>query len=154
MYTLTQPHLIASILQDLHLTQHNTKSRPVPALMTHLLISDDEGAPFDHSFDYRSMIGKLNYLEKSTRPEIAYTVHQCACFCANPKKSHGEAVKLIGRYLLGTANKGLILRPNDTSFDCYVDASHTGEWHQTNAENDPTTARLRTGYALMYGIAL
>ena len=109
MYTLTQPHLIASILQDLHLTQGNTKSRPVPALMTHLLTSDDKGASFDNSFDYRSMIGKLNYLEKSTRPEIAYAVHQCAHFCANPKKSHGEVVKLIGHYLLGTASKGLIL---------------------------------------------
>jgi len=84
MYTLTQLHLIASILKDLHLNQGNTKSRPVPALTTHLLTSDDEGASFDNSFDYCSMIGKLNYLEKSTRPEIAYTVHQCARFCANP----------------------------------------------------------------------
>ena len=109
MYTLTQPHLIASILQDLHLTQGNTKSRPVPALTTLLLTSDYEGASFDNSFDYQSIIGKLNYLEKSTKLEIAYTVHQCAHFCANPKKSHGEAVKVIGRYLLGTANKGLIL---------------------------------------------
>ena len=77
-------------------------------------------------------------------------MHQCAHFCANPKKSHGEVVKLIGHYLLGTANKGLILQPNDTSFDCYVDASHAGEWHQLNAENDPTTARSQMGYALMY----
>ena len=60
MYTLTQLHLIASILQDLHLTQCNLKSRPVPALMTRLLTSDDEGASFDSSFDYRSVIGKLN----------------------------------------------------------------------------------------------
>jgi len=109
MYTLTQPHLIASILQDLHLNQCNTKSKPVPALTTHLLTSDDGEVAFDNSFNYRSVIGKLNYLEKSTTPEIAYAVHQCARFCANPKKSHGEAVKVIGRYLLGTANKGLIL---------------------------------------------
>ena len=26
---------------------------------------------------YRSVIGKLNYLEKSTRPDLAYAVHQC-----------------------------------------------------------------------------
>ena len=91
-------------------------------------MADEDGPPFDNSFDYRSVIGKLNFLEKSTRPEIAYAVHQCARFCTTPKKSHGDAIQLIGRYLHGTATKGLILMPNNTSFDCYVDASHAGTY--------------------------
>ena len=138
--TLTQPHLIASILRDLNLDQVNTKARPIPALTSHLLTADEDGDPFDESFDYRSMISKLNFLEKSTHPEIAYSVHQCAHFCVAPKKSHGNAVKLIGRYLHGTATHGLILQLQNTSFDCYVDASHAGEWNHINAEDDPTTA--------------
>ena len=32
----------------------------------------------DQQFHYRSVIGKLNYLENITQPDIAYAVHQCA----------------------------------------------------------------------------
>ncbi len=35
------------------------------------------------------MIGKLNYLEKGTRSDISYIVHQCARFTDDPKESHG-----------------------------------------------------------------
>ena len=73
---------------------------------------------------------------------------------ANPKKSHGQAIKRIARYLLCTKDKGLILRPNATkSMDCYVDASFAGEWIKANADQaitDPNTARLRTGFVIMY----
>ncbi|MFN9981526.1 MAG: hypothetical protein ACK53Y_16495, partial [bacterium] len=39
-------------------------------------------------FDYRQVIGKLLYLEKSTRPDISCAVHQCARHCAKPKVQH------------------------------------------------------------------
>ena len=131
---LTQPHLIQSILCDLKLVRNHPKSTPIPSLTSRILTQDSEGADFDKHFDYRSVIGKLSYLEKSTRPEIAYAVHQCTRFCATPKKSHGEAVKRIGRYLLGTTDKGLILAPASASFECWADASHAGEWTKTNAD--------------------
>jgi len=116
---------------------------------------DATGTPFNNrTFHYRSIIGKLNILEKSTRPDIAYAVHQCARFVENPTELHAEAIKRIGRYLLGTATKGLILRPtkDNTSFDCWVDASHAGEWrkHGKEAVNDSTTAKSRSGYVLLY----
>ncbi len=148
--TLTQPHLIDSILQDLKLHTPSTTPRSTPALSSVLLHKDDKGTPFDHSFHYRGVIGKLNFLEKSTRLELAYAVHQCARFCTDPKRSHAEAVKRIGRYLLATKEKGIILHPTDTSFDCWVDASHAGEWNRDNAIDDPSTARSRTGYVIMF----
>ena len=147
---LTQPHLIQSILHDLHLHPDKSKATPVPSLTTKLLTPDVDGIPFDNHFDYRAVIGKLNYLEKSTRPEIAYAVHQCARFSSSPKQSHGEAVKRIGRYLLGTMDKGLIMKPTDESFDCWVDASHAGEWNREYAEEDATTAKSRSGYVITY----
>jgi hypothetical protein len=54
-----------------------------------------EGDDFDEHWAYRSVIGKLNFLEKSTRPDISYAVHQCARFASHPKKSHGDAVRNI-----------------------------------------------------------
>ena len=64
-------------------------------------------------FHFRSVIGKLNFLEKSTQPDISISVHQCARFSEQPKHSHAEAVKRIGRYLLATRDGGLIIRPNE-----------------------------------------
>ena len=90
-------------------------------------------------------------MEKSTRLDISYATHQCARFCSDPKESHAQAVKRIGRYLSGTKDKGLILNPNNHSFDCYVDADFCGNWDRLNADVDPSTAKSRTGFVLMYG---
>ena len=96
-------------------------------------------------------MGKLNFLEKSTRPDITYAVHQCSRFMANPRQSHGEAVKNIGRYLLGTQDKGLIIHPNGQEmFECYVDADFTGNWDRSIAAEDPDTARSRYGFVVKY----
>jgi hypothetical protein len=57
---------------------------------------------------------------------------------------------MIGRYLLGTADKGIICTPTDASFDCFCDADFCGLWDKEIAESDPTTARSRSGYIIMY----
>jgi hypothetical protein len=147
---LMQPQLIQSILEDLGLQASNVKGRSTLALKTVLIHKDEGGKPHDNSFHYRSVIGKLNFLEKSTRPEIVYAVHQCARFCSAPKQSHAEAVKRIRRYLQSTQDKGLIINPSGNTFTCYVDASHAGDWKQEAAIDDPTTARSRTGYVISY----
>jgi histone deacetylase 1/2 len=147
---MTQPHLIQSILEDLNLTQAGATSRPIPALSTKLLGKDLHEPEFDNSFNYRRVIGKLLYLEKSSRPELAYAVHQCARFSNNPRRTHGEAVKRIGRYLLATADKGMQMKPNGSSFECWVDASHAAEWNKQTAIDDPATAKSRMGYVLFY----
>ncbi len=95
----SQPKLTESILKDLGLVDVKTKNQPTtrntPSLTT-VVLRNHEGEP-DHdeskSFNYRQVIGKLLYLEKSTRPEIACAVHQCARFCAKPKTKHAEALK-------------------------------------------------------------
>jgi hypothetical protein len=75
-------------------------------------LTDHRESP-DHNpkvFEYRHVIGKLLYLEKSTRPDISCAVHQCARHPTNPKIQHTAAVKRIGRYLFGKKNKGLIMK--------------------------------------------
>jgi hypothetical protein len=148
---LTQPQLIASILADLHL-QSNSNSRPTPALSTSILHKDETGQPMNPApFHYRSVIGKLNFLEKSTRPDISYAVHQCARFTENPKESHVKAVRHIGRYLQGTQHQGLILKPDATkSFECWADADFTGNWRSDAAHNDSTTSKSRSGWIITY----
>ena len=107
---LTQPQLIDSILQDLHL-QNGSNPKSTPALTSKVLHKDADGTDMTPEFHYRSVLGKFNFLEKSTRPDISVSVHQCARFTDHPKRSHAEAVKRIGRYLLGTRDKGLVINP-------------------------------------------
>jgi histone deacetylase 1/2 len=149
--SFTQPQLIASIISDCGLDKPNAKPRKTPALSSRILRRDEDGEPWlDQKWKYRSVIGKLNFLEKSTRPDIAYAVHQCARFTANPKLSHAEAVKNIVRYLKGTSNLGILLNPREQSLECYADASFGGEWNRATAGSDPSTAKSRTGYLITY----
>ena len=87
--TLNQPQLIDSILKDMKF-QNNMKEKDTPALSSVILQKDTQGKPFNNDFHYRRVIGKLNFLEKSTRPDISYAVHQSARFCEHLKQSHGD----------------------------------------------------------------
>jgi hypothetical protein len=148
--SLTQPHLIDSIIADLGF-KDNTKGKDTPAPSTASIDRDLNGKEHSESWEYRSVIGKLNFLEKSTRPDIAFAVHQCARYSSNPKESHSAAVRYIVRYLMTTRDKGLVLRPNGHSFVCYVDADFQGGWDIKTAAEDSTTAKSRTAYIVMYG---
>jgi Reverse transcriptase (RNA-dependent DNA polymerase) len=110
----TQPHLIDSILEDLKLMENGCrpKTTDTPCKHDSKMHKDEGGKEFDYSWEYRSVIGKLNYLEKSIRGDLAFSVHQCARYMSSPMRSHGEAVKRIGRYLLWTKEKGFIIRPD------------------------------------------
>ena len=148
---LTQKRLIQSILEDLGLTASNVKCVSTPMVSSKLLSRHPNSPSFDGSFNYRRVIGKLLFLEKSTRADLTYAVHQCARFSHDPKEEHGQAVKRIGRYLKGTADKGLIMKPdNSKSLDLHVDADFSGNWDKEIAASDPATAQSRHGYVLSY----
>jgi len=146
---LAQPQLINSILKDLNYAE-NTKSKPTPAPSSVILQRDLDGAAFDEHWDYRSVIGKLNFLEKSTWPDIAYAVHQCARFAANPRKSHAHAIQHICRYLSGTRDKGIILDPKEEDFSVFVDSDFCGTWNRATAGSDAMTAKSRSGHVITY----
>lgn len=148
---LTQPHLIQQILEDLRLDKDDASAKVVPATLSKILRSHLESEDFDGSFDYRSIIGKSNYLQKGSRSDIAYITHQCARFTTNPKKEHKNAVRWLGRYLKQTADKGTILIPSRLKgLEVYVDADFSGNWYKEDLlERD--SARSRHGYFIIYG---
>ena len=148
---MTQPHLIDQILEDLRLNGDEVRPRSTPAASSKLLTRHRDSEAFDNSFNYRSVIGKLNYLEKATRSDISYAVHQCARFVSDPKREHGDAVRWLGRYLKGTRRMGTILKPLEgKDLEVFVDASFCGDWDPKEAAIDRDTARSRHGYVIMY----
>jgi hypothetical protein len=74
---LSQPHLIKQILDDLGFNERTT-TKATPASSSVKLNRDVHRDPFDEEWHYCSIIGKMNFLEKSTRLELAYSVHHIA----------------------------------------------------------------------------
>ena len=76
-------------------------------------------------YPYRALIGALNYIACSTRPDIAYIVNQLARFSNAPTVAHWEVAINVLRYLSGTRTWGILLgHVADAPAVAYVDSSH------------------------------
>jgi hypothetical protein len=146
---MTQPQLIQLVLKELNFND-DTKEVVTPALSSTIL--KDGAGKEKHAADwsYRRIIGKLNFIASSCRPELSCAVHQAARFSQDPRVNHTEAVKRIARYLKGTVNKGIIFRPTNHNFKVYADADFGGLWDKDTAEESPVTAKSRIGYVITY----
>jgi hypothetical protein len=149
-FNLSQPHLINDVIKELRLDGKNVAIKKTTGASSKTLCRHLDSPPFDDHFNYRRVIGQMNYLEKCSRLDISCAVHQGARFVSNPRLEHGKALKWLGRYLVGSKDKGMIYSPGNQSFDVYVDASFTGDWDPTVADWDSDTARSRTGYVILY----
>jgi hypothetical protein len=145
---LSQPGLKASIIDVMGLQDANVAKTPI---ISPLFKHENDSPSFDHSFNYRSALGMLQYVGNNTHPECAYAINSCARYCINPRQVHGTALKRIGRYLKGVMDDGLIINPQGPfALDCHVDADFAGNYHKDDA-SDPTSVRSRTGYVITFG---
>ena len=80
---------------------------------------------------------------------IAYADHQCACFCSNPKKFHGDIILHRTKYLRQTRNKGLNIVPDvRLGLDIFAGADVAICWVQAKADTDINTAKSLTGFVI------
>ena len=147
-FEIKQPYLIDRILKLLEL---DDKVQPKPTPVSKPLLHKDKDAdPRVRKWNYGTAVGMLNYLQASTRLEISMAVHQCARFCVDPKITHERAVMRIGKYLLGTRDRGLRFTPDPSrGVECFVDADFAGSWDKADAMN-PENVLSRTGYVIYY----
>ena len=71
---MTQPQLINQIIADADL-KSNCHLPPTPAVSSRMLRREESDPAYKGKFHYRSIVGKLNYLEKSSRPDITFAMH-------------------------------------------------------------------------------
>eukprot|EP00956_Cyclotella_meneghiniana_P032322 scaffold88264_cov32-Cyclotella_meneghiniana.AAC.1 len=140
---MKQTGLIDRVLEALGLDTKYATNKWTPA-EGKPLTKDENGKPPQGSFSYSSVVGMLLYLAGHTRPDIAYAVNCCARYMFNPRLSHEQALKRIGRYLKATRDKGLILNPSGKlKVDAYPDADFAGLYgYESNS--DPACAKSRT----------
>jgi hypothetical protein len=145
---LTQKHLIQRFLELIGVDD-KYNPRPTPAVKP-VLSKDTQGDPRKHDWNYRQAVGMLTYLQSTSRPDISMAVHQCARFCIDPKLSHERAIYRIGKYLQGTKDKGIMLKPDyNKGLECFVDADFAGGWNKNEADGADSVLS-RTGYVIMY----
>jgi Reverse transcriptase (RNA-dependent DNA polymerase) len=136
---LHQHQYTVDILERAGMSDCKPCSTPVD---TQAKLSDDDGALVSDGTEYRSLVGALQYLV-FTRPDIAYAVQQVCLHMHAPRQPHLTAVKRILRYLRGTLDHGLLLRPSTASeLVVYTDADWAG---------CPDTRRSTSGYAVFLG---
>ena len=111
---MTQTVLIERIHKGTYMEDCNLKHTPAEK---NPLCKDEKGLPCCENWDYRSIVGMVLYLSGSTRPDIAYDVHQCARFSHAPKHRHEIGVKHSARYLKGNKMKGILMK-SDTNNLC------------------------------------
>ncbi|KAF2302567.1 hypothetical protein GH714_037799 [Hevea brasiliensis] len=88
------------------------------------------------------MLTSLLYL-LFTRPEISFIVNRLAQYMHRPTEEHWQAVKRVLRYLQGTAEYGLLLRPSSVyEISAYSDSDWAG-----SIEDRKST----TGFAIYLG---
>jgi hypothetical protein len=76
------------------------------------------------------LLGELQFIANSTRPDISYAVNKLAAYTANLSLQHYGALKQILRYLAGTKTLGITYRKaqddtgDDNLFHGYADAAY------------------------------
>jgi hypothetical protein len=94
-------------------------------------------------YPYLSAIGTLMYLANNTRLDIAFAVNLLARHSASPTKRHWTGIKIVLRYLHGTADLSLFYgRNQDPSLVGYIDVGYL---------SDPHNGRSQTGFAFLNG---
>ena len=147
---MRQEGLAKRIVEALFLDDKSSSSVRTPA--TAYLPIDEEGEPAQGLYNYASVVGMLNYLQGHSRIDISFAVSQVARYVHSPRRSHELALERIGRYLKGTLDQGLILRPTSLedrhfTIDVYVDAAFACGWGTEQGTN-PESVKSRTGYII------
>jgi hypothetical protein len=139
---LHQRQYAIDILERAGMSDCKPCSTPVD---TQAKLSEDDGPPVADATSYRSLTGALQYLTFS-RPDITYAIQQVCLHMHTPREPHFTALKRILRYLCGSLDHGLLLRPSQTlELVVYTDADWAG---------CPDTRRSTSGYAVFLGANL
>ena len=118
--TMRKPAIIDKILNRLGVCDES-KLYDTPENV--ILTRDEDGNGRKQEWHYCSVIGQMNYLALTTRPDIIFDVHQCAKYIIDTKQPYEEADKRIGRYLNKAKYKGLFFIPDGSNgIECYAGA--------------------------------
>ena len=145
---MTQTGLVGRIVDALELIDYNAKDTPAA---NNTSPKDEDVEDYNDNFNYISVLGMMLYLQGHSRPDIPFAINQCAIYAFRPKRSHRRAMKLIGRYLKGTLNKGIVMKLRGFMLiDFYVDSNFVRLWYYEES-SDPKIVKSCSGFLFTLG---
>ena len=136
---LTQRKFTREMLTESGLDVSKQAKTPFPL---HLKLHSDEGDFYSDPAQYRSLVGKLNFLTH-TRPDLSFAVQALSQFMHAPRQSHFLALHHVLRYLASTIGQGIPLHATEQlTLQGYSDS----DWASC-----PNTRRSITGYVILLG---
>jgi hypothetical protein len=127
---------------------HMEHSNPAPTPAEAKKLSSDECPQTEQqrkemiNIPYRSIVGSLQYITLSTRPDISFAVNQLSRYIENPGHSHWTAGKRVLRYLKGTTNTGLLYKDYDQNGNTKIEIFCDADWGGDTADRKSTTGLL------------
>jgi hypothetical protein len=124
--TISQKIYIKSILECEGLSRMNSIGTLLNSNIK--LEPNPDGNEGNQSNSFTRLLGELQFLANSTRPDITFTMNRLALYTTNPSLQHVTALKWILRYLAGTKDLGITYskattNTNDNSFFGFADAT-------------------------------
>ncbi|TPX33278.1 DNA-directed DNA polymerase [Synchytrium endobioticum] len=116
--TIHQGQYVNEILSQFKMSSAEYTRNPLPS---HTKIYGNWD-PFDRTL-YQKLVGKLLYLARCTRPDIATVVNMMCQFTQNPTYGHWYIGKNVMRYLVGKPDVGLVLGGECVNLEAYTDST-------------------------------
>ena len=132
-----QQPFIVQLLLDFGMEQCKPVCTPAVA---ERLEADAEGELCDATL-YRTIVGKLLWLQSCTRPDLSFAVHQLCRFSCAPRATHLRAAKRVLRFLAGTSWCAIRYRQG-------ANMAIEG-WSDSDWAGDVATRKSTSGYAFM-----
>ena len=114
-----QPGFLEEILKPFNLRKDDTSPTPATDKLFTNTSNDDKG----DEKKFRSVLMKLMFLTR-TRPDIKLPVVYLSTKMQNPTKGDEQNLMRIIKYLNGTKEFGLYIKPNSLMLYCSTDASY------------------------------
>ena len=146
---ISQQSTIDALLYECNMSDCNSTHAPMPA--GQILLASDRDLHQNPRItkDYQSRVGTLLWLVSSTRPDMAFTVHQLSKHLIAPGPKHLQALTQALRYLKGTSTMGITYTRSAINADVLI-AAADADW-----ATDPETRKSISGQIiLMNGGAL
>ncbi|GIL78814.1 hypothetical protein Vretifemale_8246 [Volvox reticuliferus] len=134
---LSQAQYVERILRKYGLLEAKPKGTPM-ASGAKIVGARTNDEPMDDPTSFRTLVGELNYLAVSTRPDLAYALSVLSRCMAKPTKSAMGMAKGVLRYLAGTKKIGLRFQKMPEE---HMDGFSDSDW-----AGDLDTRRSTTGY--------
>lgn len=144
--SFSQEQLVNKLLEETGMDGSKPVGSPIDE-WTFTKTIESEPLDVDEHAKYRSIIGSLMYIANRTRPDLLVATSMLASYLHAPTKVHMAGVKRTLRYLNGTKERQLVLRPgHDDQLTAYVDSSWGNAFEKGR--------RSRSGMIVKFGHAV